>query len=166
MGAHLYTNGAWTDSGRIYRNSLNLYNKGTTTVYDAFLSDIDKWLIDAGGVSKSIKIPCDSGTHYTISIPDNVSVFRIYESSNAAIEPTNSGVDVSRIIRSANIHEYTFTTLSNTKVIIFQATGAELDIWFNNLMFNLGGIAFPYEPYNVVDWYINTGHGYSSGAWD
>lgn len=36
---------------------------------------------------------------------------------------------------------------------------------FTIIMLN-SGTALPYEPYNVVDWYTNHGHGYSSGAWD
>lgn len=165
MGAHIYTNGAWADSGRIYRNSLNLYNKVTTTVYNAFFTDTNKWTIDAGGISKSIKIPCESETQYTISVPENVTIFRVYESSNVAIEPTNAGADVSRIIRTENVNKYTFTTLSDTEVLIFQATSSSFDMWFNNLMLNFGSTALPYEPYNVVDWYANNGHNYTSGAW-
>ena len=45
-------------------------------------------------------------------------------------------------------------------------TESDFDNGTYYIMMNVGSAALPYEPYNVVDWYANNGHGYTSGAWD
>lgn len=163
MSVHLYTNGAWKDSGKIYRNSLNIYDKDNVNFYNAYLTSTIWLLADD---SRSVKIPIDGNTTYTLSTIDPLAVFRISASSNPNLEPTAAGVIAREIVRSSNINSYTFTTNANDSIIIFQGSFSTFETWKNQLMLNLGSTALPYEPYNVVDWYTNHGHDYSSGAWD
>lgn len=163
MGVHLYTNGAWTDSGRIYRNSLNEFDKLTMQRIAAYVTIGSNWTLSEQ--SASVKIPILSNTQYTLSVaPEYNRIFRLYWSDDENITPTESGVLLNEIIRVENMTSYTFTTDSTAKCLIFQGANDYIG-WFNSLMLNLGSTALPYEPYNVVDWYTNTGHGYSSGAW-
>lgn len=163
MGVHLYTNGAWTDSGRIYRNSLNLYDINNVNFYNAYLTSTIWLLADD---SRSIRIPVEGNTTYTLSVSEALAIFRISASSNPNLEPTAVGVSAREIIRSANINTYTFTTNPNDSIIIFQGSFSTFETWKNLIMLTTGSAFLPYEPYNVVDWYTNTGYDYSSGAWD
>lgn len=154
MGVHLYTNGAWTDSGRIYRNSVNLFDKtanytvGVTT-YNFTISDLDP------------------DKYYTCSTNferiSGVTTASLYFNGGNSVE---NGV--------WNGEPKTFKPNSNGEIVVFvrfqEASGAPSiyndlisgSIW---VMVNEGSTTLPYEPYNIVDWYTNNGHGYSSGAW-
>ena len=126
--------------------SKNLFDKDNTTIYSAYIGNDARWLTISDG-SKSIKMPVDSNTQYTLSISESNSVFRIYETSNSNPEPSAGGLLLSEIVRSTNIKQYTFTTASDTKFIVFQGVGSTVDSWFNSLMLNTGSQPLPYEPY-------------------
>lgn len=136
----------WHPVSAAHEKSRNLFDKDNTTIYSAYIGNDGKWITISDG-SKSIKIPVDSNTQYTLSIASPNSVFRIYETSNSNPEPSASGLLLSEIVRSTNINQYTFTTTSDTKYIVFQASGATIDSWFNSLMLNTGSTPQPYEPY-------------------
>lgn len=120
----------------------NQYDKSTTVIYNAYLNESNIWI--ASDDSRSIIIPVNGGTQYTLSVPEALSVFLICEASQ---EPVIGGT-YSRIVRASSaIDSYTFTTQSDTKYIIFQGGKASFDIWFNGLMLNTGSTALPFEPF-------------------
>lgn len=153
MGVHLYTNGAWTDSGKIYRNSLNLFD-GTLLGGNYTNANFD--LSGNAYVYKSIKVLLPAGI-YTFSWGKNVNVVRLIIDGNYS-QPV-----------STNVSAYTITSTTDGFIgISFRDTTSAETIWDISIpiMLNSGATSLPYEPYNVVDWYTNTGHGYTSGAWD
>lgn len=175
MGVHLYTNGAWTNSGKIYRNSNNLFNisafingivmtRGTYT-YNA---DTNTLTITATGNDahtgngNTYHVSVEGGNDYTISWNTNTSVggyVYVFENGLTDASHTHSWNSLSL---GGNI------TAQNDTTFLILRLGCELSDttkWYSNLMINEGSTALPYEPYNVVDWYTNQGHGYSSGAW-
>ena len=120
----------------------NLFDKSNGS-YNAYVDDAGTWrYVDT---ARSVKILCSANTTYTLSVPENLSVFRIYEISNALAEPPTQAAE---IIRSGGINKYTFTTASTTAAIIFQGSAGDFDEWFNGLMLNSGSTPLPYEPYN------------------
>ena len=135
-----------------FHESKNLFDKGNTTIYSAYIGNDARWITISDG-SKSIKMPVDSNTQYTLSISESNSVFRIYETSNSNPEPSAGGLLLSEIVRSTNIKQYTFTTASDTKFIVFQGGGSTVDSWFNGLMLNTGSQPLPYEPYSSEVWH-------------
>ena len=137
---------------RRYHESKNLFDKDNTTIYNAYIGNDGRWITISDG-SKSIKMPVDSSTQYTLSISEPNTVFRIYETSNSNPEPSARGLNLSEIVRSTNISQYTFTTSSDTKYIVFQASGSTINSWFNSLMLNTGSTALPYEPYSSEVWH-------------
>lgn len=152
MGVHLYTNGAWTDSGRIYRNSLNLFDGD---LIDGYFSDITFRTSTPGSVFKSIRTHLENGT-YTFSFTHPVRIVRLII-DNTYTENL-----------AENVTEYTITVSNDVYDVGIsfrdEITGT---LWDDSpIMLNAGSIALTYEPYNVVDWYTNTGHDYNLGAWD
>ena len=123
------------------RKTANLFDKSNGS-YNAYVDDVGTWrYVDT---AKSVKIPCSANTTYSLSVPENLSVFRIYEISDASAEPPTQAAE---IIRSGGIDNYTFTTASTTAAIIFQGSAGSFDEWFNGLMLNTGETPLPYEPY-------------------
>lgn len=119
----------------------NLFNKNNGS-YRAYVDDAGTWrYVDT---AKSVKIPCSANTTYTLSVPENLSVFRIYELSDALAEPPTQAAE---IIRGGGIDRYTFTTASTTAAIIFQGSAGIFEEWFNGLMMNTGSTPLPYETY-------------------
>lgn len=152
MGVHLYTNGAWTDSGWIYRNSENLFD---SILIGGIFQDNNFNISGSTTVYKSIKIYLTAGS-YTFSWGNNVNVVRL------VIDGSYSQPAVT------DVNTYTITLTTDGYVgISFRDTTSESTEWDDTtpIMLNVGSTAIPYEPYNIVDWYINHGHGYSSGAW-
>lgn len=122
----------------------NLFDKNNTTIYSAYFNASGSWLLSAD--SKSVKMPCQPNTQYTLSVPNSLEVFRVYESNNASIEPlSTSPPRATEITRETNISQYTFTTSSTAQIILFQGSNAAVTEWFNGLMLNTGSTALPYE---------------------
>lgn len=147
MGVHLYTNGAWTDSGKIYRNSLQMLNWNTTEI--GSINENTGQPVDWEYSRRSDFIPVANNEYITISGLNGAIRIFIYNTD--------------KIYQSDNfLYENPFT-IQNGGYFRFSgplASTAEL-----STMINSGTTALPYEAYNIVDWYTNTGHGYSSGAW-
>lgn len=123
----------------------NLFDKANTTIYNAYFNTVGNWLISDD--AKSVKFPCLPNTQYTLSIPNSITIFRIYESSNPNLEPTIAGSPTTEITRNANIEHYTFTTSANAQILLFQGTSGDVDEWFNGLMLNTGSSSLPFEPF-------------------
>lgn len=138
-----------------FHESKNLFDKDNTTIYNAYFDNGGQWILSDD--SKSIKIPCQPNTEYTISVPNSLAVFRVYESDNASITPapsSSAGIPrATEIIRGANISQYTFTTSSTAQIILFQGSGSVVTEWFNGLMLNTGSTPQPYEPYSSEVWH-------------
>ena len=124
----------------------NLFDKSSTVIYNAYFDASGSWLLSND--SKSIKIPCQPNTEYTISVPNSLTVFRVYESNNASIEPSSTSPPrTTEITRGTNISQYTFTTSSAAQIVLFQGSNGAATEWFNGLLLNTGSTALPYEPY-------------------
>ena len=171
MGVHLYTNGAWTDSGKIYRNSLNLFNLSNPNVFYGFVNESGNFRSFPNNALVVLNLP--NGI-YTISgfkkyPPD--SVVRIVTSN---VTPAFDVPVATNVLRPQNT-TYTITINDDNYLSIMVCGDSDYNYYNNvqtaisanceNLMINAGSTALPYEPYNVVDWYTNNGHDYSSGAW-
>lgn len=141
---------------RLYHVSKNLFDKDNTTIYKAYFNNEGEWLISDD--ASSIKFPCSPNTQYTLSIPDTLTIFRIYESSNPNLEPSTPGSYANQITRNSNVMQYTFTTSSTAQILLFQGTATAVNEWFNGLMLNLGSSALPYEPYSSEVWHDLTQH--------
>ena len=160
MGVHLYTNGAWTDAGKIYRNSLNLFN-GVIAIDDSILTDNGKPLpFQNYAVSEYIDIL--PNTEYTFSFfhnaEENRTTFTLstYDEQKSTILP----LEMQTI---NNIQGYTMHITTSASARYLRINWKKP--YDEDMMLVQGNIALPYEPYNVVDWYTNNGHDYSSGAW-
>lgn len=133
----------------VKRLTAQLYDKSdTTTQYNAYLNANGTWVLDNS--SRSIKLRCKSSTTYTISIVESSPIFRISEYSDYDLQPGDSSIILSNIIRGENLSQYTFTTAADSECLIFQASYALYDSWLNTLMFVEGLTAKPYEPYGWV----------------
>ena len=146
-----------------YGRTNNLYDKDNDYYSENASINIQssQWVIYEN--SASVRIPCEGGKTYTISVSTSLPLFRIAESNNANILPTQASSPINIVADLTNVSEYTFTTQSTTQVIIFQGSFSLRETWKNSLMFNEGSTALPYQPYK--DW-ANTPH-YTrlNGAW-
>lgn len=157
MGVHLYSNGAWTDSGKIYRNSLNIFN-----------SEIVQGGIATNGdmLSSQLRVrslqPIANNQTYTITTNKRIRLLFAFNNTT----PVELLADYGTIPPST----HTFTMPAGTNILGIALCNPDPTTEIHpddniQVMLNIGSIALPYEPYNVVDWYTNNGHGYSSGAW-
>lgn len=169
MGVHLYTKGAWTDSGKIYRNSLNIFDKNSMK-YNAYIAASNGLVSSSQNpTTLSAFIPIDSSTQYTISCISKT--FRYGFTADEIITIGSTMLPSYNILdyQTLAFHAVSVTTPDYAKWIVFnyslQQAEGDTDIVTDTVMVNLGDTALPPEPYNVVDWYTNRGHGYSSGAW-
>ena len=152
MGVHLYTNGAWTDSGKIYRNSLNFLDPNNVLLNRSFTIDPSPSFINNPNFNCTNFIPVVEGETY-LRIYDGQSIGNViyaFNSTSDFIAEYHPGIGVP------------FTIPNGVSFIIFNFENT-LDI--DKYMLAKTPIVIPYEPYNVVDWYTNNGHNYTSGAW-
>lgn len=174
MGVHLYSNGAWKDSGKIYRNSANILitaNVDSTVNGITCRRNIDGSYTFSGnlegsvanfGISGSGEYPSaqviSEGTYTVSAVGGTVNCFFIFGGSGST-----AGITYREF---KNDDPYTFTCISGTIGYCLVRVVASLNTPVTIYpMLNTGPTALPYEPYNVVDWYTNNGHSYSSGAW-
>lgn len=165
MGVHIYTNGAWTDSGRIYRNSLNLFDISTIT--------LGKYIDSQGQEIESTAQSAQSRLNHTDYIEVISGEPYIYSYVNGVATANTIALCwldeqkelISRDTLNVNDSSYKLSAIApgNAKYCIINFTGYPVSD--SCLRFNHGSVTLPYEPYNVVDWYTNNGHNYSSGAW-
>ena len=173
MGVHLYTNGAWTDSGRIYRNSNNIFDISTwnnvIVTRGTYSIDGTRITITSTGADcytetynqTRYNIPCVAGETYTFSWDTNITSGTVYAFTGTTVANT-----VARVVAS-NLKKGTFTVPEGHTVMSLRVGISSEGItgYYDNIKIEKGSDSTPYEPYNVVDWYTNHGHGYSSGAW-
>lgn len=173
MGVHLYKNSDWIDSGRIYRNSINMLNCNYTgnvgtqlviaCVSGSSTFTLNKGLTDSDtSANIPLNVALSAGT-YTLSVYGLNNVTADYDriflrDTNNIIyaQTTKTGLPKSFTIESDITIDRVTVVAEKTSIY----TDDTIRIMINN-----GNAALPYEPYNVVDWYANNGHGYSSGAW-
>lgn len=162
MGVHLYTNGAWTDSGKIYRNSENLYNPNAKDTNNGYIAN--QYLSYEGYPTTPGSGLVWSTSEY-IEINDDeryLSICGLSDTSSGS--PSICFYDVNYDYISGtpyqNIVNLHINIPNNSKYFRFSIDGR-----LSQIMVVFGINTVPFEPYNVVDWYTNTGHGYSSGAW-
>ena len=113
---------------------------------DASLNVNDrKWIIYSN--SASVKIVCKPNTTYTISVPEELPLFRVAESNNKDILPTLQGSPITLVAALSDAKQFTFTTAADTECIIFQGSYSLRDTWHNYLMICEGSATLPYEPF-------------------
>lgn len=153
MGVHLYTNGAWTDSGRIYRNSLNLfdYNASHTPAINSYTYVISDLI-------PGQQYTCSTNFAYVVS---TASIY--FGGGNSATDGVWANQPKTKIADSDGTLQLSLRFQADLGAPPVYNDVLNGTIW---VMVCKGATVLPYEPYNVVDWYTNTGHGYSSGAWD
>lgn len=153
MGVHLYTNGAWADSGKIYRNSLNLYDLSKSQIgYQYSASD--------GSVVSASNSFATSGL---IEVEEDAYYLRYYDgvaTGNSVCEYDSNKNFVRTVTPGTGVP---FLIPSDVKYVGFNIYITDYPL--EKYAFIKSDKPLPYEPYNVVDWYTNNGHGYSSGAW-
>lgn len=126
----------------------NLFDKDNADVYNAYLNSDGEWINNNESIC--VKILCDGGTQYTLSVNEPLLIFRIYEYADDTVIPdkqTDKQPILNMVTRSENISQYTFTTATDTKCIVFQGSYSAFDTWINSLILNLGSTPLPYEPY-------------------
>lgn len=146
------TGGVGDDSGTAFGyevdigvKSVNLFDKSSAVVYNAYISTGDIWTNSAN--AKSIKIRVKPSTTYTISTFKVLSIFRIAESDDENVEPGSSSA-VTGTIRLTNVMNTTFRTTSTAKVLIFQGDNNDYQDWINSLMIKEGNvIPTKHQPY-------------------
>lgn len=136
----------WHDSS-VKEKSENLFDKDNTTIENGYLYDAGtsfSWT--AASDSRSVKIPCEANTQYTLSVTTALPIFRIGLSDDS--NPSPRGITCTKVVNGSNINQYTFTTGASDKYIIFQGTGSMVDTWISELMLVEGSTApSQYEPY-------------------
>lgn len=136
----------WHDA-IVHEKSRNLFDKDNADLYEGTsLSVKDKWYY-AGGQAIIIRIPCEATTLYTLKITASNTVFRISTVATDDVPSGGNDVVATTIANSDEITEYTFTTPSDAKYILFQGSYAVLSTILNTLMLNEGSTVIPYEPY-------------------
>lgn len=128
----------------------NLFDKENADTYfnTMIAADESTWRKYVG-VGRVFRIPCESSTEYTISIDPSIasSVFRIMLVSSETVPVENRDVTGTIVVKTALISSYNFTTLSNSKYILFQTASSVYQSILETLMLNKGSTALPYEPY-------------------
>jgi hypothetical protein len=137
----------WHPVQSVHERTAQMFDKDNADLYEGTsLSIANKWYY-AGGQATIIRIPCEASTIYTLKITASNTVFRISTVSTDDVPSEGNDVVVTTIVNSGEITEYTFTTSSDTKYILFQGSYAVLSTILNTLMLNKGSTAQPYEPY-------------------
>lgn len=170
MSVHLYTNGAWTDSGKIYRNSLNLWSFSPNTTTGGVSITSENGVIkfantatSSSNIESTITLPAGTYTLKAnanrIPVDNTYACIQVYKSSPfvSALINNNSAVD--------GVSTFTIAEEFNVALRIRVDIGTDYNDFELRPTLNVGTTAIDFEPYNVVDWYTNNGHGYSSGAW-
>lgn len=173
MGVHLYTNGAWTDSGKIYRNSVNLFSSFWES---GSINSMTGENESSGTTIRTVDyIPIDYDSIYSMArnIYTGYITVRFYDENKSYVGAGSiSTIDLIIGTRPSNpmiegISFCSFRTI-DTSIKYFRLCDTSND---TNTQYMLvkgnytSETMQSYEPYNVIDWYTNTGHGYSSGAW-
>ena len=142
----------------------NLFDKNNADIYDhSTLGNTDEWSYTPTSTGVTIRIPVKSNTQYTFKIAQSVSttVFRIsyVNSENVPITVGTGAIQVSTVINDGSLRVATFTTLSDTKYIVFQPQASALQSVLDTLMFNEGQ-PMDYEPFGYKIPILSNGNTY------
>lgn len=156
---------------KTYRNSKNLFDKNNADVYNkVFISIVNSnWSITSGD-GKTVRIPINPSTTYSISIDSSIesNIFRVLSVSTNDIPIADSPVNGTILVSSSVNNTATFTTLANTIYIILQFTYTVFDDCINTLMLCTESVPYTYEAYNVTAWYdfckLKTADGWTDGT--
>ena len=153
-----FVSGEEKDIKRIPMNGKNLFDKNSNIVayYLTQTPPIGVYTATAS-ISRSILIPCEPSTTYTIMIPANRTL-RIVSFSHYP-QPGDSGDKYESQETGTYIKkEYTYTTSSNAiYMCVFcynsaqEATTYDEAEYFSQIMLNLGSQPLPYEPYGYQE---------------
>jgi len=131
------------------RKTANLFDKDTAiTVNGTTLYTTNQWRGESTGIV--LKIPCETNTQYTLSIPNYTGdIWRISLCNTDSTPPPTISVNTVTSSKPSN-NATTFSTQNDTEYILFQGNGALIDSIIDNLMLNTGSQPLPYEPYGWV----------------
>lgn len=159
LKGNLYQSGTPTPSSPIYPSetgdkTANLFDKSMADLYShSTLGQTNTWAYSVESTGTTLRIPCDANTQYTLSIGSTIgnTIFRISEIStdDVPIEGGSGGIVCHTILNGGAINNYTFTTASDSRYILFQINANVMTATLNTLMLNLGSTPLPYEPYGI-----------------
>lgn len=163
---------------KMYRNSVNLFDKNNTTV--GWTSGTGVTTADTFGAQ--YKFDLTNITSIVVkanaTLPNSYS-FCWYDSNDTFISRTHFGSSAMSNVNSAIVP-------ANATSCVFQVScgSAVTDVMTQEmldsyqLMLNFGTLSYPYEPFNVIDWYSyyynkyngywqsgNSSKEYSGGSW-
>lgn len=139
-----------------YHESKNLFDKNNADIYPStnVSAETNSWNAYTG-VAKTVRIPCSANTTYAISIDSAIeqTIFRGILINSNDIPEIGTPVSGTVAISSSDDNTAVFTTLSDTKYIVFQFSANIFDDAMDSLMFNAGSQPLPYEPYDSEVWH-------------
>lgn len=136
----------------IRRKTAQLFDKNSVEIYEhSSLGTTNSWAYDTTATGKTIRIPCEAGAQYTLSIDNTLgnTVFRIaaIESENAPVSGQSGQIPCITLFNDGTASQATVTSSSNAKYLIIQFSSAILTDCIDSLMMNTGTTALPYAPY-------------------
>lgn len=130
----------------------NLFDKSNADVYESTnIVTADSAWNKYTGTGKTIRIPVEASTTYSISIDSSIetTVFRVLLVASNDIPVVGTPVIGTVAISTSDDNTATFSTLSGTKYIVVQFTATVTEQAINSLMLCIGSTPKPYEPYGV-----------------
>ncbi len=137
-------------TGGVGDRTANLFDKSNPDVYQntTIVASEGTWRKYAGP-GKVFRFPCEPNANYAISIDSSIatSIFRIMLIAVEDVPEVNVDVPGTLVVNTSMISSYSFSTLSNSKYIIFQVASDVYENAFETLMLNKGSTPLAYEPY-------------------
>lgn len=142
-----------TDTGvSVGTASDNLFDKTNADIYPStnISTGLSRWSA-YDGVAQTVRISCAANTTYAISIDPSLeqTVFRGLLINTDSVPTLDNPIIGTVVITSSDDNTAVFTTLSDTKYIVFQFTATIFDDAIDSLMLVTGSTPKPYEPYGV-----------------
>lgn len=148
-----------SQNDRVDVRGKNLFNNGEVTVYSAYLRDNGDGIAPSwqySDDSKSIRIPCEPNTTYTISLSVKSLIFRVGSTlSDLAPLTWDNTVPLTQRIDSPNSKSVTYTTGESDKYLIVQVGFSTMDKFISDGQIEKGSTATDYKPYSLQQ--ITTG---------
>lgn len=157
-----------SQNDRVDVRGKNLFNNGEVTVYSAYLRNNGDGIAPSwqySDESKSIRIPCEPNTTYTISLSVKSLIFRV-GSTPSDLAPLTWGntVPLTQRIDSPNSKSVTYTTGESDKYLIVQIGFSAMDKFISDGQIEKGSTATDYKPYSLQQ--ITTGFPVLNSAGD
>lgn len=128
----------------------NLFDKDNADIYPStnITVGLSRWTA-YDGIAQTVRIPCSANTTYAISIDSAIeqTVFRGLLINTDTVPTIGNAVTGTIVISSSDDNTAVFTTLSDTKYIVFQFSANIFDDAIDSLMMVEGSTPQTYEHY-------------------